>query len=84
MSHLVQDLLLLARSDWGQLGKDRIELLVRDVLDSAISGLARKSVPIAVRTEDETLSVTGNERELVRLFSNLLENAAQRKRARMP
>ena len=77
MSHLVQDLLLLARSDGGQLGKEQIKLLVRDVLDSAIAGLAQKNAPITLRVNDETLSVMGNERELVRLFANVLENAAQ-------
>jgi len=76
MSHLVQDLLFLARSDGGQLGKDQIELLVRDILDSAVSGSARDSTLITLGIEDETLSVMGNERELVRLFSNVLDNAA--------
>ena len=77
MSHLVQDLLLLARSDGGQLGKDQIELLVRDVVDTAISGITGERVPISLDIADETLSVMGNERELVRLLSNVLENAVQ-------
>ena len=76
MSQLVQDLLLLARSDEGQLGKDRIEVLIREILETALSrvsvkGGARRELSI----EDETLSVVGNETELVRLFLNLLENA---------
>jgi signal transduction histidine kinase len=77
MSHLVQDLLLLARSDSGQLGKDPIELLVRDILDSAVAGIVRDRAPITVDLTDETLTVMGNERELVRLFCNLLDNAVQ-------
>jgi signal transduction histidine kinase len=77
MSHLVQDLLLLARSDGGQLGKNRIELLAREVLERAISGVAQSGAAITLRVEDETLSVTGNEAELIRLFSNLLANAAR-------
>jgi signal transduction histidine kinase len=75
MSHLVQDLLLLARSDGGQLGKEKIELLVRDILDSAVSGIRRESAPVTLHIDDETLSVMGNEQELVRLFSNVLDNA---------
>lgn len=75
MAHLVQDLLLLARSDGGQLGKEKIELLVRDILDSAIAGMAHKHASIILRVSEETLSVMGNEQELMRLFSNVLENA---------
>ncbi len=77
MSQLVQDLLLLARADGGQLGKDPIELLVRDVLDSAILGVAPTGAAITVQIPDETLTVMGNERELVRLVSNVLKNATQ-------
>jgi signal transduction histidine kinase len=75
MSHLVQDLLLLARSDGGQLGKEQIELLVCDILDSTVSGIRQESAPLTLHVDDETLSVMGNERELVRLFSNVLDNA---------
>ena len=77
MSHLVQDLLLLARSDGGQSGKDLIELLARDVVDTAISGITGERGLISLDIADETLSVMGNERELVRLLSNVLENAMQ-------
>ncbi len=77
MSQLVQDLLLLARADGGQLGKDPIELLVRDMLDSAILGVAPTGAAITVQIPDETLTVMGNERELVRLVSNVLKNATQ-------
>ena len=37
MSRLVRDLLLLAHSDSGRLGQSRIELLLREVLERAIS-----------------------------------------------
>ncbi len=76
MSHLVHDLLLLARSDSGQLGRNVIELLVGELL-----GLAKSRVPvgtharITLRLESPDLSVIGNEMELVRLFSNLIDNA---------
>ena len=57
------------------MGKDQIELLVRDVVDTAISGVTGEKVPVSLDIADETLSVMGNEQELVRLFSNVLENA---------
>lgn len=78
MAHLVQDLLLLARSDAGQLGRNPITLLAREVLESAASGVAhQEGVPITLCVEDEALCMRGNEVELVRLFTNLLENARQ-------
>ena len=82
MSHLVQDLLLLARSDGGQMGRNPIELPVREILERAIADLPRagsggSAAPIALDGEDPALCVMGNEAELARLFSNLLENAAR-------
>ena len=76
MSRLVHDLILLAHSDAGRLGRDRIELLARDFLERAVARVPRAgSAPIRLRIADETLSVPGNEEELVRLFANLLTNA---------
>ena len=78
MSHLVHDLLLLARSDGGQLGQKRIELLVREILERARGGVTPgANAPITIRVEDSALSVMGNESELTRLFSNLLNNAVR-------
>jgi signal transduction histidine kinase len=78
MSSLVQDLLLLARSDGGQLGRDPIELLVRELLERAASAVAHhKGALIALQIEDDALCVPGNEGELVRLFTNLLDNATR-------
>lgn len=77
MSRLVQDLLLLARSDDGRLAQNPIELLVRDVLEQAIARTPRRSAPVRLRLADETLRVRGSEAELARLFSNLLDNAAR-------
>jgi signal transduction histidine kinase len=76
MDRLVQDLLLLARSDSGKLGGDRIELLLVDVLEGAAertkgAGLAAVELDV----QDGSLVVRGNEGELLRLFSNLIENA---------
>ena len=76
MSHLVQDLLLLARSDGGQLGRNPINLLLRELLERAISAASVHSGAKAVLTvEDEGLCISGNETELIRLFANLVENA---------
>ena len=77
MSQLVQDLLLLARSDGGQLGGGRIDLPMREVLELALARIARDAVTPKVRLAlpEEDLRVIGNETELVRLFRNLLDNA---------
>jgi signal transduction histidine kinase len=77
MSHLVQDLLLLARSDEGQMGRDRMELLIGDILETAkTQALQEDSAPVTWRVRPEDLTVMGNEGELIRLFRNLLDNAA--------
>lgn len=77
MSHLVHDLLLLARSDSGQLGRNVIELLMGELLGLAKSRVPRGDAhaPVLLRIEEADLSVIGNEGELVRLFSNLMDNA---------
>jgi signal transduction histidine kinase len=76
MSQLVQDLLLLARSDGGQLGGGRIDLPLQEVLELALSRVAHDATPPQVRLSiDGVLRVMGNETELVRLFRNLLDNA---------
>jgi signal transduction histidine kinase len=75
MHHLVQDLLLLARSDGGQMARAPIELLVTDLVERARSGMGenRKRIVVAIDPPDQT--VRGNENELVRVFTNLLSNA---------
>ncbi len=50
MSHLVQDLLLLARSDGGQLGRNPINLLLREILERAISAASIHSGAKAMLT----------------------------------
>jgi signal transduction histidine kinase len=74
MDKLVQDLLLLARSDEGRLGSQLTELLVQDVLSTArvqTAGAER----VHIQLESEELTVKGNEGELVRVFRNLMDNA---------
>ncbi len=76
MTRLVLDLLLLARSDSGQLGRNPITIAVRDLLERAAAHAShREGAPVQVHVVDEPLYVLGNEEELVRVFSNLLENA---------
>jgi signal transduction histidine kinase len=76
MSQLVQDLLLLARSDSGQLGGHRIEMLLREILETAASqATPNGGPPVRLKVEPEDLCVMGNEAELVRVFRNLLDNA---------
>lgn len=77
MACLVQDLLLLARSDEGRMGRSRITVLAREVLARAASRLPPNAPPVAMRMDDEALAFRGNEDELVRLFANLIQNAAQ-------
>jgi signal transduction histidine kinase len=77
MTDLVQDLLLLARADAGQLGSLRTELLVEELLQRAISGIPAEGRAILLEVRDETLTVVGQEKELVRVFCNLLENAVR-------
>jgi len=77
--HLILlDLLLLARSDEGQMGHDRMELLVCEILEtSQKQALHDESKPITLCIEPANLSIVGNEAELVRLFRNLLDNAVR-------
>ncbi len=78
MAVLVQDLLYVARSDAGQLGREPIEVLIREILESGAANIApRGGAPITLKISDESLSVCGNEGELLRLFSNLLDNAVR-------
>lgn len=79
MTRLVDDLLLLARSDGGQLGRNAIDLMIREVLVAAIASVSpiRPDVPISLDVDDPSLLVRGNEFELSRVFTNLLDNAVR-------
>lgn len=58
------------------MGRSRIELLLSEVLERAVSRTSRPGfAAVQVTLDDESLTIEGNENELVRLFSNLLENA---------
>jgi two-component system OmpR family sensor kinase len=75
MSRLVQDLLLLARSDDGQLGGNPIELLVSEVLQRAAGRIGSRPAAVIRYSLPPDLTVYGNEQELLRLFTNLIANA---------
>jgi signal transduction histidine kinase len=76
MGRLVQDLLFLAQHDAGQSLRSMTELPVTDVLNQARRNVydpAGKRIVIEV--SDPELTVYGDEDEIVRVFSNLFENA---------
>jgi signal transduction histidine kinase len=77
MDRLVRDLLLLARADAGRLAQSPIELLVDDVLQRAASGVRRPGAPQIHIDIPAGLTVSGNEDELTRLFTNLLDNSVR-------
>lgn len=78
MARLVRDLLTLARSDEGQLGRDRVTLPVLEVLTLAAARAASGGPPRPlVSVPDPALALHGNPEELVRLFANLLQNAVR-------
>lgn len=76
MATLVQDLLLLARGDAGHLGESRSDVSAQSLLEQARERVLRPgTAPITLRVEDEALTYWGNESELLRLLTNLFENA---------
>ncbi len=76
MSSLVQDLLLLARSDSGLAAGSRTLLTAPEILTEAIKTVKpRHEVIIDYMPPDSDLMVSGNQQELVRVFKNLLDNA---------
>jgi signal transduction histidine kinase len=78
MAKLVQDLLLLARFDEGQLGGNCMEMLAVEVLARAAQQSSRdRCAPISVTVEPEDLTLIGNEAELSRLIRNLVDNAVR-------
>ncbi len=77
MNRIVQDLLLLARSDAGQLTYPLAPTMLSDVLEQAVAGLAPDAAPVTLSLSSPALRVEGQADALVRLFGNLLENAAR-------
>lgn len=79
MARLVQDLLLLARSDGGQLGRNLVALPLCEVLERARLNIQRPdTAPIRLEAvHSHGVTICGNGEEIRRLFSNLLENATR-------
>lgn len=78
MSRIVQDLLLLARSDSGQLNLMLEPTDLQDVLRRAAASVqGRSPAPIRIELPETPLGVRGDSHHLVRLFVNLLENASR-------
>jgi signal transduction histidine kinase len=77
MSRLVDDLLLLAKSDSGQLARNPVLLPIREPITQAVARARRAERAAISVCVDEELTVLGCQDELMRLFSNLLENAAR-------
>lgn len=77
MTKIVQDLLLLAQADSGQLGANRKPVSIRYVMESALDGVFPEGggPAITVDIPDPAPTVTGNSSELARVFRNLIENA---------
>lgn len=77
MSRIVQDLLLLARSDSGQLNLVLEPTDLATVLRRATATVRDRS-PAPIRLDlPEVIGVRGDSHHLIRLFLNLLENAAR-------
>ena len=78
MSGLVQDLLLLARADSGNLAKEKIPLPPQEIIERALTRV-RAAHPEAAQVNlalpDDLPEIRGNADELMRLFANLLDNA---------
>lgn len=78
MNRLVQDLLFLARSDTGQLGLNLTPITVQDVLEPAAEIVQKPgSATITLNMPDAPVKVCGDLHALIRLFTNLMENALQ-------
>jgi signal transduction histidine kinase len=78
MNRLVNDLLLLARSDNGKLEIQREPTCLKPLLKEAIASVSRPGIaPISLSMEDEGIEVLADGHSILRLVVNLLENAAR-------
>ncbi|MHB9110268.1 MAG: sensor histidine kinase [Armatimonadota bacterium] len=77
MTRLVQDLLLLARSDSGQLTLTEQAVNPRDLFEDALSMLrpGKDQAPVSIVVDEGTGTIRGDHQHLRRLIGNLLENA---------
>lgn len=78
MNVIVQDLLLLARSDAGQLDLNLRPVSLQNVLEQAGEAVPERDLAtIETVLTNRCLEVLGDSGQLVRLFTNLLDNAAR-------
>jgi signal transduction histidine kinase len=76
MNRLVQDLLLLARADSDQLRLDQQPLDVAGLLQRAVVAVPEGKKPsLQIELPDRPLAVLGHSDSLLRLLTNLIENA---------
>jgi heavy metal sensor kinase len=77
-TRIVQDLLLLARGDAGQLSIEPHPVRMNEVLERAVEAFrGTPAAPIAMELSKPSLTVPGDSHHLLRLFTNLLENAVR-------
>jgi heavy metal sensor kinase len=77
MSHLVSDLLTLARMDAGQLAMDKTKLDLSDIALDAVERLEQLAEKNNVRLETGDLpevNIAGDRQSLLQMMSNLVEN----------
>src|SRR5215212_5859568 len=82
MQSLVEDLLTLAKVDAHQLQLEIQDVDLEDVLDSEINRLRTVS-SLQITSELQPVRVRGDERRLVQVFRNLLDNAARHAKSRI-
>lgn len=77
MTRLVQDLLLLARSDSGQLALTAQKVDLRSLFEDTVLliGHEKEQAPVEIVVGEGTGPIHGDQQHLRRLFANLLENA---------
>ena len=77
-TRIVQDLLLLARGDAGQLRMEQHPIPMNELLERAVEAFrSSPAAPIAIQLLNPSLTVPGDSHHLLRLFTNLLENAVR-------
>lgn len=77
MNEIVQDLLLLARADSGQLAAQARAVSIPDVLNAAVAEAPHDGATITLDAAAELPPVQGEPGQLRRLFLNLLVNAVR-------
>ena len=78
MNRIVQDLLLLARSDAGQLAYSIVPARLSEILAQSVAALPETGqAPITLALTPPDLQIQGDAHALIRLFGNLLENAVR-------